>query len=223
MNTWFVTGTDTEIGKTLATSDLMRHLADQGYRVAGLKPLASGCERTGEGLRSADALSLMRAANVELPYGQVNPYAFEPAVAPHLAAMAAGTEIDLDRIGAVQEDLEADWLLVEGIGGWSVPLDDKRLLRDLAQTFTRQVVLVVGLRLGCINHALLSAEQIHRDGFELVGWVANRLVPDMPELEGNQATLDRLLPAPRIGTIPYLREETQGVAGKWRLPLTTLR
>jgi len=223
MNTWFITGTDTEIGKTRVACDLMRHLADQGHRVAGLKPLASGCEATADGLRSGDALALMSAANVELPYEQVNPYAFEPAVAPHLVAAAEGVVIDLERATAVLDGLQADWLVVEGIGGWNVPLDDKRLLRDLVQAFTRQVVLVVGMRLGCINHALLSAEQIQRDGFELVGWVANQLHEGMAELEGNQATLDRLMPAPRIGTIPYVEEEGQEVTGRWRLPPLALR
>lgn len=223
MNSWFITGTDTEIGKTRVACDLIRHLVDQGHRVAGLKPLASGCERTDEGLRNDDALALMAAANVSLPYEAVNPYAFEPAIAPHLAAAAAGVTIDLDQATRGLDGLEADWLVVEGVGGWSVPLDDQRLLRDLAQAFTRQVVLVVGLRLGCINHALLTAEQIQRDGFELVGWVANHVDADMAEREGNQATLDRLLPAPRIGTLPCLREEKQGVMGRWRLPPLALR
>ncbi len=223
MNTWFITGTDTEIGKTRAACDLLRHLAEQGHRVAGLKPLASGCERTPEGLRNADALDLMAASNVRLPYEKVNPYAFEPPVAPHLAAAAAGVELDLDVASGALKDIEADWLIVEGIGGWSVPLDERLLLRDLVQVFTRQVVLVVGMRLGCINHALLTVEQIQRDGFELVGWVANQLDPDMAELEGNQATLDRLLPAPRIGTIPSHDVEKQEVMGKWRLPPLSLR
>ena len=143
MNTWFITGTDTEIGKTRVTCDLLRHLAGQGHRVAGLKPVASGCERTKDGLRNEDALAIMDAANVELPYELVNPFAYEPPIAPHLAAAVAGRPIDLPRAAAALKEIDADWLLVEGVGGWSVPLDEQCLLRDLVQVFTRQVVLVV--------------------------------------------------------------------------------
>lgn len=212
MRTWFVTGTDTEIGKTFAACDLVRHLVARGQRVAVAKPIASGCEQTSAGLRNADALALQAAANVSLPYELINPYRFEPPIAPHLAAAAVGEVIDLQRATRIQREVDADWLVVEGAGGWNIPLDDQRMLRDLAGAFTSSVLLVVGMRLGCINHALLSAGQICRDGFELVGWVANHVDPDMLEQEGNLATLDRLMPAPRIGTIPFV----MGTDGQWQ-------
>jgi dethiobiotin synthetase len=218
MRTWFVTGTDTEIGKTFVARDLVRHLVARGDRVAALKPIASGCERTPDGLRNADALDLMGAANVALPYDTVNPYAFEPPVAPHLAAARDGVVIDPGVAAAGAAGLEADWLIVEGAGGWSIPISGTQLLRDLAGAFTREVVLVVGLRLGCINHALLSAQQIQRDGFDLVGWVANEIDPGMLERDGNLATLDSLVPARRIGVLPWCRSDPDGVAGNWHLP-----
>lgn len=215
MNTWFVTGTDTEIGKTFASCDLLTHLGGAGYRVAGLKPVASGCERTPDGLRNEDALALMAAANVTLPYEQVNPYAFEPAIAPHIAAAHAGVRIDPDRAARSLEGLEADWVLVEGAGGWNIPLGEGRLLKHLAGAFTRQVLLVVGMRLGCINHALLSAQQILRDGFELVGWVANAVDPGMLEADANLATLDELMPAPRLAFLPWRPGTAEHAAGAW--------
>lgn len=218
MNCWFVTGTDTEIGKTFAACDLVRYLVARGERVAGLKPVASGCEETPDGLRNEDALALMTAANVKLPYEVVNPYTFKPPIAPHLAAAADGVVIEPASAARSLDGLAADWVVVEGAGGWRIPLGEGRLLRDLAGAFTRQVVLVVGLRLGCINHALLSAEQILRDGFELVGWVANRVDPDMLVPQGNLVTLDELLPAPRIGTLPFAPGVSEGVVGDWRLP-----
>lgn len=217
MNTWFVTGTDTEIGKTYASCDLLRHLAQTGLRVAGLKPVASGCESTRQGLRNEDARALMTAANVALPYDQVNPYAFEPAIAPHIAAERAGVVIDPGHAARSLEGLEADWVLVEGAGGWNIPLGGNRLLKHLAGAFTRQVLLVVGMRLGCINHALLSAQQITRDGFELVGWVANLVDPDMLEFDANLATLDACMPAPRLASLPWTPDPGKAIVGSWRI------
>jgi dethiobiotin synthetase len=217
MNTWFVTGTDTEIGKTYASCDLLRHLAETGLRVAGLKPVASGCEMTRQGLRNADAMALMTAANVSLPYDQVNPYAFEPAIAPHIAAERAGVLIDPGHAALSLEGLEADWVLVEGAGGWNIPLGRHLLLKHLAGAFTRQVLLVVGMRLGCINHALLSAQQITRDGFELVGWVANLVDPDMLEIDANLATLDACMPARRLASLPWAPDPGKAIMGSWRI------
>lgn len=222
MKTWFITGTDTEIGKTFVAAALVRHLVAGGQRVAGLKPVASGCERSPQGLRNEDALALMAAANVPLAYDQVNPYAFEPPIAPHLAAAQVDVRIDPRRAAAVLTELAsdraADWVIVEGAGGWNIPLGDGLFLRDLVGAFTREVVLVVGLRLGCINHALLSAMQILRDGFELVGWVANGVDPEMLEQPGNLATLDEHMPAPRIGTMSYQADLSTPPVGVWNLP-----
>jgi len=217
MRRWFITGTDTEIGKTYVACALVRQLAQEGYRVAALKPLASGCEGMPGGLRNSDALALMRAANVELPYDQVNPVALEPAIAPHIAARQAGVRIDPDAIAAATRQIDADCLVVEGVGGWCVPLGQGWMLADLAARMADAVILVVGLRLGCLNHALLSAHQIQGDGMPLAGWIANILDPDMTALRDNLETLDESLPAPRLGTMGFGAAELAfahgGVAG----------
>jgi len=203
MKRLFITGTDTEIGKTYVASALIRQLVGRGFRVAGMKPVASGCERTSEGLRNDDALSLMAAANVDVPYGIVNPYAFEPAIAPHIAARETGQSIDIDRISAAAQTIEADYLVVEGVGGWCVPLGGGRLLPQLVKVIADEVILVVGMRLGCINHALLTASQVERDGMPLKGWIANHVDPDMQAQSENLDTLRSLMPIPMLGVLPW--------------------
>jgi dethiobiotin synthetase len=203
MKRWFVTGTDTEIGKTWVSCALVRHLAERGHSVAVMKPLASGCERTDEGLRNEDALALMAASNVSQEYAQVNPLAFEPPIAPHIAAEQAGVRIDPAALARVADGIQADMLVVEGVGGWCVPLGHGLMLSDLARRLADEVILVVGLRLGCLNHALLSAEAIRRDGLELRGWVANYVDPDMLEQGPNLATLEELMPAPCLGRLGF--------------------
>jgi len=203
MKRLFMTGTDTEIGKTLVASALIRHLVAADYRVAGLKPVASGCENTDEGLRNDDALSLIAAANVELPYETVNPFAYEPAIAPHIAAQQAGRLIDISTISQLAKTIEADYLVVEGVGGWCVPLGESLLLSELAKAMADEVIIVVGMRLGCINHALLTAAQVDRDGLPLKGWIANHVDPDMQAQSENLATLQTLMPCPLLGTMPW--------------------
>ena len=203
MKRWFVTGTDTEIGKTHVSCALVRHLASLGHSVTGLKPVASGCHRTPDGLRNEDALALMEAANTPLPYEVVNPAALEPAVAPHLAAQQAGVVIDPDAIAAAVAGVTADFIVVEGVGGWCVPLGGGHMLADLARRLADEVILVVGMRLGCINHALLTARAIEQDGMRLRGWIANRIDPDMPMFAGNLDTLEKLLPVPLIATMDW--------------------
>jgi len=210
---WFITGTDTGVGKTRAACALIRHLAGLGQRVAGLKPVASGCAVTSDGLRNEDALALMEAANVELDYSTVNPYAFGPAIAPHLAAAAAGVEIDLGAIARIANGVRADHVVIEGAGGWAVPLDRTRSFADLAAEVCDAVILVVGMRLGCINHALLSAAQINRDGCRLAGWVANILDPAMPVLAGNLETLEDRLEPPLLAVLPW--DPGGSAAVKW--------
>jgi dethiobiotin synthetase len=205
---WFITGTDTEIGKTCVSAALIRYLAGQGHRVAGMKPVASGCETTVDGLRNDDALALMAAANVELPYAVVNPYAFEPAIAPHIAAQQAGRSIDIERIGKLAQNIKADYLVVEGVGGWCVPLDQSILLASMAKTLANEVIIVVGMRLGCINHGLLTAAQVERDGMPLKGWIANHVDPDMQAQSENLATLKSLMPAPLLGVLPWSSSES---------------
>lgn len=207
----FVTGTDTGVGKTLVAAALIRRFRAQGLRVAGMKPVASGAEVTAAGLRNEDALLLQQEANVALTYAQVNPYVFEPAIAPHLAAAAAGITIDLSLLTAAYRTVgqAADVVIVEGAGGWRVPLGPDAYLSAFPEMLGLEVVLVVGLRLGCLNHALLTAEAIGRaEQARLVGWIGNCIEPGLPCLEGNIASLKARLPAPCLGIVPPLGRAT---------------
>ncbi|MFV0888512.1 dethiobiotin synthase [Metapseudomonas otitidis] len=204
---FFVTGTDTEIGKTTIACGLLQAARNAGLSTAAAKPVASGCERTAEGLRNSDALGLLAGCSLPLRYEEVNPFAFEPAIAPHLAAREAGVQLDVEALaGPVNAVLarNADFTLVEGAGGWRVPLAGGENLSDLAVRLGLPVILVVGVRLGCINHAVLSAEAIQRDGLVLAGWVANIVDPATSRLEENLATLAERLPAPCLGRVPRL-------------------
>ena len=205
---YFVTGTDTGVGKTVATLGLMRRLQDRGRRVLAMKPVASGCLRTAQGLRNADALQLQRLGSLLLDYREVNPYAFEPAIAPHLAAAEAGVRIDIDTIRTGFERLaaQADRVCVEGVGGWLVPLNETRTVADLAAALGLDVILVVGIRMGCLNHALLTAAAIRASGLGLAGWVANLPSPGGERISENIAALEERLDAPRLGTVPFLSD-----------------
>lgn len=199
MSSLFVTATDTGAGKTFVSCALLRAAQARGMRACGFKPVASGCERTPEGLRNEDALALQQAAGTREPYAAINPYAFEPAIAPHLAARDAGVDVDTARLNQAQAALAARHrlILVEGAGGWQVPLNERETFADWVSARQWPVLLVVGMRLGCINHALLSAESIVRRA-PLLGWVANALPPEMPYLAENIASLEQRMPAPRL-------------------------
>ena len=204
---YFVTGTDTEIGKTTIAAGLLHAARIAGRSTAAAKPVASGCQLTAEGLRNDDALALLAQCSLPLRYDEVNPLAFAPAIAPHLAARDIGVSLDVSTLGgAVQVILDkgADFTLVEGAGGWRVPLGGMATLADLARALNLPVILVVGVRLGCINHAVLSAEAILADGLPLAGWVANVVDPNVARLDDNLATLAERLPAPCIGQVPFL-------------------
>jgi dethiobiotin synthetase len=203
----FVTATDTGAGKTVASLGLMAALAGRGHRAAGMKPVASGSQPGRDGaLHNADALLLQARGPAGIPYADINPYALREPIAPHLAAARAGVRIDLDRIESAFRRLaaRADGVIVEGIGGWRVPLNDAESTADLVRRLELPVILVVGLRLGCINHALLTAEAIRRDGVELRGWIANGLDPAYETAEETVEFLEQRLDAPRIGSIPRL-------------------
>lgn len=204
----FVTGTDTEIGKTVIASGLLAALRRSGYRTAAMKPVASGCRATADGLRNDDAEALARYATVTAPYEHVNRYALAPAIAPHLAAADAGVEIDLGELAALYEQLSAraDITVVEGAGGWRVPLAPDIDISDLAARLNLPVLLVVGVRLGGINHARLSAEAILADGRPLLGWVANVLTDR--QVEQQVDSLRARMPAPWLGTVPFLDRPT---------------
>ncbi|MGH8455745.1 MAG: dethiobiotin synthase [Stenotrophobium sp.] len=201
--TIFVTGTDTGVGKTYVSCALLGQARKQGMKVCGYKPVASGCEPTPGGLRNDDALALQKSAGTREPYESINPYAFAPAIAPHLAARAAGTRIKITQLNAVHAELAGRYelVVVEGAGGWQVPLNDDLSFAGWIAQRNWPVLLVVGMRLGCINHALLSAESISRRT-RLAGWVANVLPPEMTMLEENIATLREHLAAPQLGVMP---------------------
>lgn len=201
----FITGTDTGIGKSLVSATLLAALNTQGQRAVGMKPVASGCTLSSGGLCNEDAQLLILHSAGALDYSTVNPYALRDPIAPHLAAADAGIEISVEPILAAFAELSAraDFVVVEGVGGWMVPLSPKRMLVDLVRALKLPVILVVGLRLGCLNHAMLSARAIVADGCELIGWIGNRIDPDMARVEDNIATLRQHLPVPCLGVVPY--------------------
>ncbi|NNA00210.1 dethiobiotin synthase [Pseudomonas lundensis] len=208
---YFITGTDTDVGKTTVAAGLLQAARAAGLSTAAGKPVASGCEVTPEGLRNADALALMAQCTLALSYEEVNPVAFEPAIAPHIAAREAGVALTVQALLTPMQRIlsqRADFTLIEGAGGWRVPLSGQDSLSDVAQGMDLPVILVVGVRLGCISHALLTAEAIAQDGLQLAGWVANIIDPKTSRLEENLATLAERLPAPCLGRVPKLKSPT---------------
>jgi dethiobiotin synthetase len=201
----FIAGTDTGIGKTHASCALLHALRQAGHDAVGMKPVASGCEATVDGLRNDDALALQAAGPASVPYAAINPVALREPLSPHLAAARDGLEIELppltESFGRLRERYAP--VVVEGVGGWLVPLAPGLMASAIAQAWRLPVILVVGLRLGCLNHALLSARAIRADGCELLGWIGNRIDPDMAAVEDNLATLRELLPAPCLGVLPH--------------------
>ncbi|AXQ50054.1 dethiobiotin synthase [Pseudomonas sp. SAR267] len=208
---YFIAGTDTDVGKTTIAAGLLHAARLQGLSTLGAKPVASGCSMTAKGLRNSDAQALIDESSIKLAYEEVNPFAFEPAIAPHVAAREASVALEVTVLAkAMRHVLEqgADFTLIEGAGGWRVPLSNHANLSDLAIALKLPVILVVGVRLGCINHALLSAEAIARDGLQLAGWVANVIEPRTSRLEENLASLAERLPAPCLGRVPKLKQAT---------------
>lgn len=199
----FVTGTDTGVGKTRVAVALIHALRARGLRVAAMKPVAAG---SAPGDLNEDVSALLQAANVEAALQDVNPYGFVPAIAPHIAAELAGVTIDLDVIAAAYARLAAaaDVVVVEGAGGWRVPLNDAEDMGTLARRLGLPVVLVVGLRLGCVNHALLSAASISTAAVPWAGWIANRVAPAMQCEAQNLVTLEARLQGPFLGVQPFL-------------------
>jgi dethiobiotin synthetase len=205
MSTFFVAGTDTGVGKTHATCALLHALRARGLNACGMKPVASGCVETREGLRNDDALALQAASSAPMPYEWINPVALREPLSPHLAAAHEGVEIRLAPLHEAFVRLRDmhDAVMVEGVGGWLVPLSRGLLASDIARQWQLPVILVVGMRLGCLSHALLSARAIATDGCRLVGWIGNRIDPAMDAVEENLATLRQLLPAPCLGVLPH--------------------
>lgn len=201
----FVAGTDTGVGKTHSAVSLVVALRSAGYRVGVMKPVAAGVVQTNHGPRNDDAVALAAASAQPVEYDFLNPYLFDEPVAPHLAASDAGVAIDIPVIeGAFAQLVErSDVMVVEGAGGWLVPIGPDRTMADIAQALGLPVLLVVGMRLGCLNHALLTASAISGAGLELAGWVANCIDPEMRRLDQNIAALAERLPAPLVATLPW--------------------
>ncbi|MDN6179429.1 MAG: dethiobiotin synthase [Halomonas subglaciescola] len=223
MSAYFVTGTNTDAGKTLVASALLCAARRRGLSTLGLKPVASGSDATERGLRNADALALQAQSIPPVAYASVNPFAFAPAIAPHLAADEAGCPLSASAIIAtLRQTLEQtprDFTLVEGAGGWRVPLNDEEDFSDLAAGLKLPVILTVGLTLGCLNHARLTAEAIAADGLRLAGWVGSAIDPafsaDAPRFAANLELLERKLGAPCLGVIPPLECPTAEVASTY--------
>ncbi|MGD9551103.1 MAG: dethiobiotin synthase [Burkholderiaceae bacterium] len=220
----FVTGTDTGVGKSLVSAALLRALARHYPRVVGMKPVAAGTIPTPQGPASEDALQLRAASTVAVPPALDNPVLLPDPLSPHLAAERAGVRISVPALQASYAALcaHADAVVVEGAGGFLVPLAEDCTIADLAQALALPVVLVVGLRLGCLNHALLTAQAIRACGLPLAGWVGNQIDPDMAAVEDNVAYLRRHLGAPLLGRIDYLAQP-QSAAVELALPAEWLR
>ncbi|KAB7767697.1 MULTISPECIES: dethiobiotin synthase [unclassified Xanthomonas] len=202
---FYVTGTDTGIGKTIASTALLHALRARGQRAVGMKPVASGCAREADGWRNEDALALQEASAPRPAYDDLNPYALPLPLAPELAAADAGVQLELAPIAAAFDRLraQADVVVVEGVGGWAAPLSATLDQADLARALRLPVVLVVGLRLGCLNHARLSAAAIAADGLQCIGWIGNEIDPAMERIDDNMAMLRARLPMPCWGRLPY--------------------
>ena len=205
-NAFFVAGTDTEVGKTVASRAILHAAASANIKMAGYKPVASGSAPTSEGMRNSDALYIQDASVVELSYDEVNPYAFEAAVSPHLAAEQENRVIDFDVLskGLAHLKSKSDVVLVEGAGGWRVPVSRTDFLSSWVKQEKLPVILVVGVKLGCLSHAILTAEAIKHDGLEMVGWVANRINPGTENYAEIIRMLEENMPGKKLGEIPYM-------------------
>jgi len=208
---YFIAGTDTGIGKTFISCAMLQAFADQGVNVGAMKPVAAGCEQTPGGWQNDDALQLIRHINVELNYQQVNPVALPSPIAPHLAAKQLNQTVTIEKLtggfGSIKNS--ADYFIVEGAGGWLVPLNETESMADIPKAFGLDVILVVGIRLGCLNHALLTVAAIEQSRNHLAGWVANIIDPDMQVVEENILTLKKCIKAPLLGTVPDLDPQNE--------------
>lgn len=206
---YYVTGTNTEVGKTVASTALLQAARLQGRRTAGYKPVASGSEMTTDGLRNSDALALQRNSVVPLSYEAVNPYTFAEPTSPHIVSADEQRPIEASVLSSGLRALEAqaDWVLVEGAGGWFTPLSPTLTLADWVKMEQLPVILVVGVKLGCINHAVLTAQAVQQAGLKLAGWIANDVTPPGRRHAEYLSTLQRMIPAPMMGEIPWLGDD----------------
>jgi dethiobiotin synthetase len=203
---YFITGTDTDVGKTYIASQIIKNFVQAGHKTIGMKPVAAGCEVSADGrLLNDDVTALCQASNVSAPAELINPYLFEPAIAPHIAAAHKQVDVQLSTIVSAYQALakSAELVIVEGAGGFLVPLNHTQSIADLASAINLPIILVVGMKLGCINHALLTVEAIRAKGLILAGWVANQIDPDMAMVEENLQTLKKRIDAPLIKHMPW--------------------
>jgi len=217
---FFITGTDTDVGKTWVTVALMRFFKKQGLSVIGLKPVAAGCDWQDGQLKNDDALLLQQNASVDLAYQTVNPYAFKQPVSPHLAAMGQSVQLDVIEKTFNKIKHSADVVLVEGAGGWLVPLNDVDDIADLAKLIQLPVIVVVAIKLGCINHARLTVQSIQMSGLACAGWIAVCLDPEMTMQEENISTISHKVSIPLLGVLPYSEESdfdllAEGISSKY--------
>ncbi|MGI0119148.1 dethiobiotin synthase [Zooshikella sp. RANM57] len=207
MSVFFIAGTDTEVGKTFISCALLERAGFDGLATAAIKPIAAGCQLTAEGWQNEDAILLKQCMNEPRSYPEVNPIALQSAIAPHIAALEEKISLTANDIASMCQRLikpSTDLTLIEGAGGWRVPLNDSETLADVVKLLNIPVILVVGMKLGCLNHALLTAEAIQSDCLRLAGWVANTIDPDMSRFQENVDTLKRILNTPCLGVVPYL-------------------
>ncbi|WP_105199081.1 MULTISPECIES: dethiobiotin synthase [unclassified Pseudoalteromonas] len=206
MKQFFITATDTDAGKTHVTSLLLKLAVQHKRKALGFKPIAAGAEQAFGRLVNTDALTLIESGNTQALYEQVNPFIYEPPIAPHIAAAQQGEQITLAKLNKAYEEisaLDADILLTEGAGGWLLPINDQELLSDWVVAAKLPVILVVGMKLGCLNHALLTMASLQQQGVEVAGWIANQVDPDMAEYDANLATLKARMPVPMLAESPY--------------------
>jgi dethiobiotin synthetase len=224
MDALFIAGTDTEVGKTVVSKAILNAVATQGKSTVGYKPVAAGCEQTENGLRNSDALHLQSAATLDVEYDLVNPYALTLPASPHIAAQHDGVKVDYNRLSSVLADHKknSDFVLIEGAGGWRVPVSEKDCLSTWVKQEKLPVVLVVGIKLGCLSHAMLTAEAIRADGLEVVGWVANRINPGVEHYAEIISMLERKMDAPKIGELPYVPSVKKRDMGQY-IDLSVLR
>ncbi|MEI8361667.1 MAG: dethiobiotin synthase [Betaproteobacteria bacterium] len=206
---YFVVGTDTNVGKTYVACALVQHFVQQGLKTVGMKPIASGCQLNQQGeLMNDDASALINASNVNAPLDLINPYRFLPAIAPHLAATQAGVTVNLHTITQAYLQLSTlvEVVIIEGAGGFFVPLNQIETLADLALQLNVPIILVVGMRLGCINHALLTVEAIQARGLSLHGWVANQIDPDFDMFQETLSSLQQRIAAPCLSVLRWCEQ-----------------
>ena len=220
--TIFITGTDTDVGKTYIALGLLKNLTEKKYACMALKPVACGCDEP-EGLYNADARALQKMASVQLDYQIVNPFLFKQAIAPHLAASLAGTQLVASKIAkhisTTISNHAHDVCIIEGVGGWAVPLNNTETMADVVVQLGLPVVVVVGMKLGCLNHAILTAKAIMQSGCHLIGWIANCIDPNMEAQEANIETLKSWLEVPCLGVVPYGEEVEDSISKSLFLPL----